>query len=144
MAYTHFFNSFTALYRPYVKLIQPILDDYNLHTAQWLVLKDIAINQPTTLVQISKRRSIEKPTTRKIIKVLLDKGLLSLAQGEDKREKWLTLSPAGQKQHDAILAQVIATQNNIIDQSGLSETEITTITQNLEHIYDLLIKEVNQ
>ena len=43
-----FFNSFISIYRPYIKLTQPILDRYDIHTGQWLVLKDIAQFQPTT------------------------------------------------------------------------------------------------
>ncbi|MDU3213349.1 MAG: MarR family transcriptional regulator [Staphylococcus epidermidis] len=57
-----FFNSFIGIYRPYIKLTQPILDQHQIHTGQWLVLRDIANYQPTTLVKISHRRSIEKPT----------------------------------------------------------------------------------
>ena len=84
-----FFNSFISIYRPYIKLTQPILDRYDIHTGQWLVLKDIAQFQPTTLVNISYRRSIEKPTTRKFIKVLLEKELITFTTGNDKRQKWL-------------------------------------------------------
>ena len=37
-----FFNSFIGVYRPYIKLTQPILDKHDIHTGQWLVLRDIA------------------------------------------------------------------------------------------------------
>ena len=46
-----FFNSFIGVYRPYTKLTQPILDKHDIHTGQWLVLRDIANFQPTTLVK---------------------------------------------------------------------------------------------
>lgn len=66
-------------------------------TGQWLILRDIASTSPTTLVHISKRRFIEKPTTRKIIKVLSDRELLIVEPSkEDKREKLLSLSDKGQ------------------------------------------------
>ena len=81
------FNHLTAIYRPYTKFFQPVFEEFDVYPAQWLVLKDIALNAPTTLVQISKRRAIEKPTTRKILKVLSDKSLLTIELGEDKREK---------------------------------------------------------
>ncbi|SUM34469.1 transcriptional regulator [Staphylococcus gallinarum] len=57
---TLLFNQLTGVYRPYIKLFQPVFDDFELFPAQWLVLKDISQNAPTTLVQISKRRAIEK------------------------------------------------------------------------------------
>ena len=84
---TLLFNQLTGVYRPYIKLFQPVFDDFELFPAQWLVLKDISQNAPTTLVQISKRRAIEKPTTRKILKALSEKSLLIIEQGKDKREK---------------------------------------------------------
>ena len=83
-----FFNSFIGVYRPYIKLTQPILDKHDIHTGQWLVLRDIANFQPTTLVKISHRRSIEKPTTRKIVKVLLENNWIVATQGNDKRENY--------------------------------------------------------
>ena len=91
-----FFNSFIGIYRPYIKLTQPILDQHQIHTGQWLVLRDIANYQPTTLVKISHRRSIEKPTTRKLIKVLLDNGWVMTKQ-ELIREKLLSLTDKGQR-----------------------------------------------
>ena len=83
-----FFNSFIGVYRPYIKLTQPILDKHDIHTGQWLVLRDIANFQPTTLVKISHRRSIEKPTTRKIVKVLLENNWIVATQGNDKEKNY--------------------------------------------------------
>ena len=51
------------------------------------MLRDIANYQPTTLVKISHRRSIEKPTTRKLIKVLLDNGWVMTKTGVDKERE---------------------------------------------------------
>ena len=80
-----------------MKRTQSILDQFDLHPGQWLILRDIASTSPTTLVHISKRRFIEKPTTRKIIKVLSDRELLIVEPSkEDKREKLLSLSDKGQ------------------------------------------------
>lgn len=108
-----FFNSFIGVYRPYIKLTQPILDKHDIHTGQWLVLRDIANFQPTTLVKISHRRSIEKPTTRKIVKVLLENNWIVATQGNDK-EKLLSLTPVGKALFDAINEEVTVVQENII------------------------------
>ena len=66
-----FFNSFIGVYRPYIKLTQPILDKHDIHTGQWLVLRDIANFQPTTLVKISHRRSIENLQLVKLLRSYL-------------------------------------------------------------------------
>ncbi|GAA6826332.1 winged helix DNA-binding protein [Helicobacter pylori] len=124
------FDSLTGMYRPYVKLFQPIFEEYDLFSAQWLVLKDIALNEPTTLVQISKRRAIEKPTTRKILKVLSDKSLLTIKQGNDKRERILTLSKAGTELFEDMSQQFDRIQGNIVERSGITaeEADITIKT----------------
>ena len=80
------FNSITSIYRPYVKFCRPIFEKHELFNGQWLVLKDIALHAPTTLVQISQRRAIEKPTARKILKVLAEKSLLEVTPGTDRRQ----------------------------------------------------------
>ena len=73
MPTNEFFNSFIGIYRPYIKRTQPILDQFGLHTGQWLVLKDIATYDQTTLVQISKRRFIENQLRVKLLKYYLKK-----------------------------------------------------------------------
>ncbi|MBU5272335.1 MarR family transcriptional regulator [Staphylococcus caprae] len=136
-----FFNSFIGVYRPYIKLTQPILDKYDIHTGQWLVLRDIANFQPTTLVKISHRRSIEKPTTRKIVKVLLENNWIVATQGNDKREKLLSLTPVGKALFDAINEEVTVVQENIIKKVGLTEAKLSEIIEIMSQIHETLIKE---
>ncbi|MBX5323956.1 MarR family transcriptional regulator [Staphylococcus caprae] len=136
-----FFNSFIGVYRPYIKLTQPILDKHDIHTGQWLVLRDIANFQPTTLVKISHRRSIEKPTTRKIVKVLLENNWIVATQGNDKREKLLSLTPVGKALFDAINEEVTVVQENIIKKVGLTEAKLSEIIEIMSQIHETLIKE---
>lgn len=132
------FNSFTELYRPYIKRIQPILDKYNLHTAQFLVLKDIYLHEQTTLVQISKRRSIEKPSARKLLKVLIEQELLIITQGEDKREKLISLSDKGFRVYQEAMDDITAFQESVIDQAALNEKEINAAVQTFEKLKNIL------
>ncbi|ANZ32738.1 MarR family winged helix-turn-helix transcriptional regulator [Staphylococcus carnosus] len=132
------FNSFTELYRPYIKRIQPILDKYDLHTAQFLVLKDIYLHEQTTLVQISKRRSIEKPSARKLLKVLIEQELLIITQGEDKREKLISLSDKGFRVYQEAMDDITAFQESVIDQAALNEKEINAAVQTFEKLKNIL------
>ena len=132
------FNSFTELYRPYIKRVQPILDKYDLHTAKFLVLKDIYLHEQTTLVQISKRRSIEKPSARKLLKVLIEQELLIVTQGEDKREKLLSLSDKGFQVYQEAMNEITAFQESIIDQAALNEKEINAAVQTFEKLKNIL------
>ncbi|AVQ35495.1 MarR family winged helix-turn-helix transcriptional regulator [Staphylococcus kloosii] len=134
------FDSLTGIYRPYVKLFQPIFEEYDLFSAQWLVLKDIALNEPTTLVQISKRRAIEKPTTRKILKVLSDKSLLTIRQGNDKRERILTLSKAGAELFEDMSKQFDRIQGNIVERSGITAEEADITIKTVLALHEQLAK----
>ena len=134
------FDSLTGIYRPYVKLFQPLFEEYDLFSAQWLVLKDIALNEPTTLVQISKRRAIEKPTTRKILKVLSDKSLLTIRQGNDKRERILTLSKAGAELFEDMSKQFDRIQGNIVERSGITAEEADITIKTVLALHEQLAK----
>ncbi|WP_438302151.1 MarR family winged helix-turn-helix transcriptional regulator [Staphylococcus pseudintermedius] len=137
------FDHFTKLYRPYIKLVHPLLDEHQLYPAQWLVMKDIAINPGTTLVQISKRRSIEKPTTRKILKALDAQGWLLIRPGEmDKREKHLYLSESGQAIHQKLKLQIGQLQQQVIEPLQLSDDEIAHATDILEQLYQSLLAQL--
>ncbi|MBF7016447.1 MarR family winged helix-turn-helix transcriptional regulator [Staphylococcus durrellii] len=132
------FDSLTGMYRPYVKLFQPIFEEYDLFSAQWLVLKDIALNEPTTLVQISKRRAIEKPTTRKILKVLLDKSLLTIKQGNDKRERILTLSKSGTQLYEDMSKQFDRIQEDIVKRAGITSKDVDTTINTVLALHEQL------
>ncbi|WP_114602845.1 winged helix DNA-binding protein [Staphylococcus sp. EZ-P03] len=132
------FNSFTELYRPYIKQVQPLLDKYHLHTAQFLVLKDIYLHAPTTLVEISKRRSIEKPSTRKLLKVLHEFDLLTVTPGEDKRQKLLGLTDKGNTIYHEVMEQVTAFQQNSIKAAGISQEDMECTIKTLQSLKNIL------
>ena len=132
-----FFNSFTGAYRPYIKLTQPILDKHYIHTEQWLILRDIANFQPTTLVKISHRHSIEKPTARKIIKVLLDNKWIIAEPGADKREKLLSLTHSGRTLFEII-------NQEIIQKAGLTDIQLSETIDIMSQIHETLTREESE
>ena len=144
MLTNEFFNSFIGIYRPYMKRTQPILDTFDLHPGQWLVLRDIANTEPTTLVHISKRRFIEKPTARKIIKVLSEKELLTIKQGVDKREKLLSLSDKGRALFKDVNHQITPLQNDLIGKSGLSNEDLENVISTMSKLHETLSEEENE
>lgn len=137
---TLLFNQLTGVYRPYIKLIQPVFDDFELFPAQWLVLKDISQNAPTTLVQISKRRAIEKPTTRKILKALSEKSLLIIEQGKDKREKKLSLSDDGRLLFTQMSERIEGIQDEIIKEAGISADQLAETYHTIRLIHEQINK----
>ncbi|MCG7338275.1 winged helix DNA-binding protein [Staphylococcus sp. ACRSN] len=134
------FNQLTGVYRPYIKLFQPVFDEFELFPAQWLVLKDIAQNTPTTLVQISKRRAIEKPTTRKILKALSEKSLLTIEQGQDKREKILSLSNEGELLFSQMNTRIEGIQDEIVKDAGISLEQLSETYHTIRLIHEQINK----
>ncbi|MCG3402519.1 winged helix DNA-binding protein [Staphylococcus massiliensis] len=138
MDYTQVFDNFTRLYRPYIKYVTPILEHYDLHTGQWLVLKDIGQHDQTTLVDISKRRFIEKPTTRKILKALIEKDYVCMTPGEDKRKKLLSLTSEGQHVHHEVKNQIATVQAELISKSKCKDGKLETVVSVLDKLYQEL------
>ena len=81
MLTNEFFNSFIGIYRPYIKRTQSILDQFGLHTGQWLVLKDIATYDQTTLVQYLNVVLLKNRLRVKLLKYYLKKIYFWLLQG---------------------------------------------------------------
>lgn len=141
----NFFNSYINVYRPYIHHINVILEPYDLYVAQYRVLRDIAGNQPTTLVQVSKRSFIEKPTARKIIKKLIDFNLVqAINSKEDKREKFLTLTEKGEAMHKEIYEQVLEFQNKCFEAIGADEQELLKAEELLNQFRNYLIEEATE
>ena len=141
----NFFNSYINVYRPYIHHINVILEPYDLYAAQYRVLRDIAGNQPTTLVQVSKRSFIEKPTASKIIKKLIEFNLVqAINSKEDKREKFLTLTEKGEAMHKEIYEQVLEFQNKCFEAIGADEQELLKAEELLNQFRNYLIEEATE
>ena len=142
MLTNEFFNSFIGLYRPYMKRTQSILDQFDLHPGQWLILRDIASTSPTTLVHISKRRFIEKPTTRKIIKVLSDRELLIVEPS--KEDKLLSLSDKGQTLYVDVYRKILPVQRELIKNARLSDVELENVISVMNKLHHAFLEEESE
>lgn len=110
----HVFDAVLTIRRLYVEEMNELLNSYHLSSAQWLIFKSIAQHAPTTLVEVAKERTIEKPTATKVIHKLIELNLIATSEGKDKREKILTLTTEGKKQYDAIYQAVSSKQEQML------------------------------
>lgn len=117
-----FFDAYVALHRPYINKANNVLSAYNLYSSQWLILKDIAKHGTTTLVDVSRRRQIEKPTANKVIKHLLELGLIESTQGEDRRVKHLAMTGEGSRLFNEVSGKMQEMQQDVL--KHLSEREV--------------------
>ena len=125
-----FFDAYVALYRPYINRANSILTAYNLYSSQWLILKDIAKHGTTTLADVSRRRQIEKPTANKVIKHLLELGLIQSEQGEDRRVKNLTMTGDGVHLFDEVSRKMNEMQREVLQ--DVDREQLESMITNLE------------
>ena len=125
-----FFDAYVALYRPYINRANSILTAYNLYSSQWLILKDIAKHGTTTLADVSRRRQIEKPTANKVIKHLLELGLIQSEQGEDRRVKNLTMTEDGVHLYDEVRKKMDEMQREVLQ--DVDREQLETMITNFE------------
>ncbi|KKK34931.1 hypothetical protein WN59_04570 [Salinicoccus sediminis] len=125
-----FFDAYVALYRPYINRANSILTAYNLYSSQWLILKDIAKHGTTTLADVSRRRQIEKPTANKVIKHLLELGLIQSEQGEDRRVKNLTMTEDGVDLYDEVRKKMDEMQREVLQ--DVDQEQLETMITNFE------------
>lgn len=123
-----FFDAYIALYRPYINRANSILTAYDLYSSQWLILKDIAKHDTTTLVDVSRRRQIEKPTANKVIKHLLELGLIQSEQGEDRRVKNLTMTEKGVHLFDEVSKKMNEMQREVLQNLDQEQLEAMIIS----------------
>lgn len=123
-----FFDAYIALYRPYINRANSILTAYDLYSSQWLILKDIAKHDTTTLVDVSRRRQIEKPTANKVIKHLLELGLIQSEQGEDRRVKNLTMTEKGAHLFDEVSKKMNEMQREVLQNLDQEQLEAMIIS----------------
>ena len=74
-----------------MKRTQSILDQFDLHPGQWLILRDIAGTSPTTLFTSLNVALLRNPLHVKLLKFYLIELLIVEPSKEDKREKLLSL-----------------------------------------------------
>ncbi|TDM02319.1 MarR family winged helix-turn-helix transcriptional regulator [Macrococcus carouselicus] len=126
-----FFDLLLDIRRLYVEDMNALLTTHQLSSAQWLIFKEIAKKEPTTLVEVARSRKIEKPTATKVIHKLIELNLIQTSEGKDKREKILNLTDFGKQHYEMMLKDVIQKQKDI---SGEIE-ELQVVTEQLEKIY---------
>lgn len=119
-----FFDLYINIYRPYIGKANKILSAYGLSSAQWQILKDIARHGETTLVDVSRRRQIEKSTANKVITYLLELELIESTPGtDDRRRKDLSMSPSGDVLFEEVRTRMANMQKGILEDFDSEEVD---------------------
>lgn len=125
-------NLFSAIYRfnkGYVIRLQEICSVNGITPVQSLVLYHVYKNEGCTSMDIVKEWSVEKPTVSTLVRKLNEQGLLTFTSGEDKRQKYLSLTPIGQILCRNVMEKVMELQTFVTE--PFSEEMVNDWTEQL-------------
>lgn len=125
-------NLFSTIYRfnkMYIIRLQEICSVYGITPVQSLVLYHVYENEGCTSMDIVKEWSVEKPTVSTLVRKLNKQGLLKFTSGEDKRQKYLSLTPEGQILCRKVMEKVTELQSFVTE--PFSEKMVNDWTEQL-------------
>ena len=130
--FRNLFHQLILTYRPFETQLNEQLAKHNLHRTEWSVLYYLITSESMTLVEMAKLLSVEKPNITRTMKSLVELGYVESKQGQDKREKHMTVTAKGIKIYNEIRVTVDTFEQRIL--AGVPEEEQLAITQTLEKI----------
>ncbi|MFD2368759.1 MarR family winged helix-turn-helix transcriptional regulator [Brevibacillus sp. GCM10020057] len=122
--------------RFFSKKLNGVLSPMGLYSSQWAILMCLYCRNTLTQVQISNYLHVEAPTITRTLTRLEELGWVIRAEGEDKRERYVSLSPqALEKFPEWLQAAVQLEQAALRD---ISEDELATFNRVLKKMNENL------
>ncbi|WP_332651281.1 MarR family winged helix-turn-helix transcriptional regulator [Lysinibacillus sp. 54212] len=87
------FHMFFQQYRFLVNRLNDTLKEFGLYNSQWTILFLLHQEGPMSLTSIWKYLNVEAPTITRTVARLEKLGLVERQQGDDRREKIVSLTP---------------------------------------------------
>lgn len=110
-----FFLQVHRFHKKYMAHLSTLLAPYELSNSNWSLLNFLHEEQVATTSQIAKYWDVEKPTVSANVKTLMKHELVQTKQGEDKREKYLSLTEKGEKLHETISPEIKNLQKHLLN-----------------------------
>lgn len=116
-----FFLQMHRFHKRYMQCLTNMLAVHELSNSNWSLLQYLAIEELTTMSQIAKYWDVEKPTVSANVKALTKRELIQMKQGNDKREKYISLTEKGERLYENISPEIKFLQNQLL--SNLTEEQ---------------------
>lgn len=94
--------------------LNEVLKQHQLYSSQWTILYCLHKNGPMTLTQIWKYLNVEAPSITRAITRLETLGWIERLDGEDKREKIVTLTAQANDRLPAITETILAFEEEMV------------------------------
>ena len=117
------------------RLTQELLRRYQMRDRNEITCCGITVSQcyaldalgdhgEMTMIQLAGKLYLDKSTATRAIDPLVERGLVQRRFGaEDRREIWVSLTPAGEKLHQEIVASLQASQRQILERVSPEKRE---------------------
>jgi MarR family transcriptional regulator for hemolysin len=135
----HYGHKINQTARLFSKKLNGILSPMGLYSSQWGILLCLQYRSSLTQVQLSNYLNVEAPTITRTLTRLEEMGWVIRSEGEDKRERYVSLSAAAQEKFPEWLAAATNLENMAmlnIDENDLIAFHrvIKKINENLDAI----------
>lgn len=138
-----FFQRYLSLYRSLITTLNELLSTYELSYSLWQVIFYIKNNGPSTLVDISNKYNVEKPTITRRVHRLEELQIVKQIPGKDRREKIIQLTELGETIYMECRKKINDLENSVME--GVTKEEQKAAFHILPKIQEnLLNKEGNK
>ncbi|GED30067.1 MarR family winged helix-turn-helix transcriptional regulator [Brevibacillus centrosporus] len=122
--------------RVFSKKLNNVLSPMGLYSSQWGILMCLHYRSTLTQVQISNYLDVEAPTITRTLTRLEEMGWVIRAEGEDKRERYVSLSPQAQAKFPEWLDAAIQLEKAAL--RDIPEEDLATFNRILQKMNDNL------
>lgn len=119
-----FFLQLHRFHKRYMQRLTNILAVHELSNANWSLMQYLAIEELATMSQIAKYWDVEKPTVSANVKTLTKRELIQLKQGNDRREKYISLTEKGERLYENISPEIKFLQNQLLKNLSDEQQEL--------------------
>ncbi|OBW59011.1 transcriptional regulator [Solibacillus silvestris] len=110
-----FFLQLHRFHKRYMQRLTSMLAGHELSNANWSLMQYVANEELATMSQIAKYWDVEKPTVSANVKTLTKRKLIQLKQGNDRREKYISLTEKGEKLYENISPEIKFLQDQLLN-----------------------------
>ncbi|MFE3572788.1 MarR family winged helix-turn-helix transcriptional regulator [Lysinibacillus sp. NPDC059133] len=103
--------------------LNEVLKQHNLYSSQWTILYCLHNHGPMTLTQIWKYLNVEAPSITRAITRLETLGWVLRVDGEDKREKIVTLTSYAEEHLPVITETILAFEAEMVGALTVDEQQ---------------------
>ncbi|MEK4384628.1 winged helix DNA-binding protein [Solibacillus sp. FSL W7-1464] len=119
-----FFLQLHRFHKRYMQRLTNILAGYELSNANWSLMQYLANEELATMSQIAKYWDVEKPTVSANVKTLTKLEIIQMKQGNDRREKYISLTEKGERLYKNISPEIKFLQNQLLNNLSEEQQEL--------------------